>query len=204
MKSTTQRFAAAALGTIVAFGSASLVHAQKVYTDYDHNANFAQYHTFSIYRVHASDQLMEGRIRSNIEASLRDHGWQEVPQGGDVAVTAVGNVKNTQEYTTFYNDLGPGWGYGGWGGRYGWGGWGGRGWGGFGGFGGDGVATTRSELVPVGTLAVDLYDSRTHQLIFRGTATDELSTKHADKNARKGAKAVDKIFYKLPNARHAG
>lgn len=202
MKSTLQHhFATAALATAVALESASAAHAQKVYTDYDHNANFGQYHTFSIYRVHASDQLMESRLRSNIEASLRDHGWQEVPQGGDVAVTAVGSVRNQQEYTTFYNDLGPGWGYGGWGGQFGWGGWGGRGWGGF---GGDGVATTRSQIVPVGTLAIDLYDSRTHQLIFRGTASDELSTKHADKNARKGAKAVDKIFDKLPNARHAG
>lgn len=202
MKSTSQNLCAGiALAAILAFGGASAAHAQKVYTDYDHNANFGQYHTFSVYRVHASDPLMEGRIRSNIQASLREKGWQEVPQGGDVAITAVGDVKNQQEYTTFYNDLGPGWEYGGWGGRFGWGGWGGRGWGGW---GGSGVATTRGEIVPIGTLAIDMYDTRTHQLVFRGTATDELSTKHADKNARKGAKAVEKIFDKLPDSHHNG
>lgn len=190
-----QRFTSAAVAATLALGTAAVAIAASVYTDYDHNTNFGAYHTFSIYRVHSGDPLMEGRLRSDIADSLRERGYQEVPQGGDVAVTAISNVKTQQEYTTFYNDLGPGWGYGGWGGRWGWGGWGGRGWG----FN-DGIATTRAREVPVGTLAVDVYDSKTHQLVFRGTAADEFSTKDADKNDRKTAKQVDKIFDKLPKA----
>ncbi|SDF18290.1 DUF4136 domain-containing protein [Terriglobus roseus] len=168
-------------------GSLSFAVAQDVRTDYDHDANFQQYHTFSVYRVHASDGIVEKRLRSNIVASLTERGFREVPQGGDLAVTAIGGVRNRQEYTTFYNGFGPGWGYGGWGGWYGWGRW-----------GGGGPATTTVYNIPVGTLAVDVYDARTHQLIFRGTAVDDLS-KNPDKNAKKGEKAVDKIFDKMPD-----
>ncbi|GAA3764589.1 DUF4136 domain-containing protein [Terriglobus aquaticus] len=200
MKTAHQRLASAALAATLALGTAAVAAAASVYTDYNHSTDFKQYHTFSIYRLHSGDPLMESRLRSDIEASLRDRGWQEVPQGGDVAITAISNVQNAQEYTTFYDGLGPGWGYGGWGGRWGWGGWGGRGWG----WGGEGVATTRSQTVPVGTLAVDMYDTRTHQLVFRGTASDEFSTKHADTNDRKTAKEVDKIFDKLPKINRAG
>lgn len=188
-----QHLTSAALAAAIALGSAGVAAAASVYTDYNHNIDFRQYRTFSIYRVHSGDPLMEGRLRDDISASLRERGWQEVPQGGDVAITAISNVRNTQEYTTFYNGLGPGWGYGGWGGPFGWGGWG-RG----------GYATSRTYTVPVGTLAVDMYDTRTHQLVFRGTAADEFSTKHASTNARKTAKQVDKIFNKVPKITHAG
>ena len=170
----------------------SVAVAQKVSSDYDRSIDFGHYHTFSIYRVHASDSLVEGRLRDNIAQSLSQHGWQQVPQGGDVAVTAIGEVKDQQEYSTFYNDLGPGWGYGGWRGGFGWGGWG----------GGPSTATTRSFTVPIGTLAIDLYDTKTHQLVFRGTAVDQLSHK-SDKNIKKGEQAVDKIFDKLPK-KHEG
>lgn len=185
---------------ILASGTASL-HAQKITTDYDRSADFGRYHTFSIYRVHASDTLVEGRLRDNIARTLTERGYQQVPQGGDVAVTAIGNVRDQQEYSTFYNGLGGGYGYGGWGGGYGFGGWGGRrGFGGGGGFGDSGVSTTRSFTVPVGTLAIDLYDTSTHQLVFRGMAVDQLSHK-SEKNISKGEKAVDKIFNKLPKRR---
>ncbi len=174
--------------------------AQQVSTDYDHKADFSRYHTFSIYKVQASNTLVEGRLRDDITQSLQQKGWQQVPTGGDVAITAIGKVENEQQYNSFYDGLGGGYGYGGWGGRFGGGGWGGRGFGG-GGFGGGGESTTTVQNIPVGNLVVDLYDTSTHQLVFRGMASAELS-KNPDKNARKGEKAVDKIFNKLPN--HAG
>ena len=111
------------------------------------------------------------------------------PQGGDLVVTAIGNVQNEQEYNTFYDGLGGGFGYGGWRGARGWGGWG----------GGAGGSTTTVSNVPVGNLVVDVYDNNTHQLIFRGTSQSQLSSK-AEKNAAKGEKAVDKIFDKLPKS----
>ena len=46
------------------------------------------------------------------------------------------------------------------------------------------MSTTTSENVPVGTLVVDLFDTQSKKLIFRGTASDDLSDK-ADKNEKK-------------------
>lgn len=177
------------MGASLLLGIACMA-AQKVSTDYDHHVDFARYHTFSMYKIHASNTLVEGRLREDITDALQQHGWQQVPQGGDVAVTAIGSVQDEKEFTSFYDGFGQGWGYGGWRGRYGFGGW------------GDGLGagdtTTREVDIPISMLSVDLYDSNTHQLVFRGTATDQLSD-NAEKNAKKGEKAVDKIFNKLPD-----
>ncbi len=171
----------------------SIASAQKISTDYDHKADFGRYHTFSVYKVQASNTLIEGRLREDIAQTLQSKGWQQVPQGGDVAVTAIGSVRDVQQYNTFYDGIGGGgFGYGGWRGRYGGGGWGNSGF---------GDSQTTVQNVPVGNLVVDLYDSSTHQLVFRGMATDRLSSK-PEKNDSKREKAVDKIFDKLPN--HTG
>jgi hypothetical protein len=161
--------------------------AQQVTTDYDHQADFKRYHTFSIYKVQASDSLFEQRLRDDLARTLTSHGLRMVPSGGDISVTAIGSRKNQQEYNSFYEGLGGG-GFG----------WRGRGFGGFGGgFGGDGVTDTRVINVPVGTLVIDFYDGPKHQLLFRGMATDTLSS-NEDKNSKKLEKAVEKILSKYP------
>ena len=99
--------------------------------------------------------------------------------------------ENEQEYNTFYDGLGGG-GFG-WGGRGGWG-YGGRGFGG--GFGG-GDASTTVQNIPVGMLVVDLYDSKTHQIIFRGNTRETIAS-DADKNTKKLNKDIDKMFKQLP------
>lgn len=174
-------------------GSAS---AQQISTDYDHKADFQGFHTFSIYKLQASNSLVEQRLRDVLVHDLTARGLQMVPQGGDLAVTAIGSRKNQQEYNSFYEGLGGG-GYG-WGGR-GFGGFGGRFGGGFGGggFGGDGIANTQVINIPVGTLVVDVYDGSKHQLLFRGVASDTLSSKE-EKNTKKLQKSVDKIIEKFP------
>jgi hypothetical protein len=59
------------------------------------------------------------------------------------------------------------------------------------------MATTTVEKVPVGTLVVDIYDTSTQQLIWRGLAHDQLSDK-PDKDTKKLEKAVNKMFDKFP------
>jgi hypothetical protein len=175
----TRLFATAALATSLC--SLPLL-AQDVKTDYDHKADFTKYHTFSFHKVQASDPLYEGRIKDGITRYLTAKGLQLVPTGGDLAVAAVGAMQTKQEYNTFYDNLGGGFG------RRGWGGWGG-------GWGGD--ATTTETDIPVGTLVVNLFDTQTHQLVWRGTSTDELSNK-PDKDTKKLDKAIDKMFQKFP------
>jgi hypothetical protein len=159
--------------------------AQDVKTDYDHKADFHAYHTFSFHKIHASDPLFESRIHDEIASQLTARGLQMVPSGGDLNIAAIGGMSTQQEYSTFYDGLG---GFG-----FGWRGW--RGWGG--GWAGPGETTTTVTQIPVGTLVVDLYDHNTHQLVWRGTASDQLSNK-ADKNTKKLDKAIDKMFDKVP------
>lgn len=194
-----------ALPVALLLAAASAASAQSVHTDYDHHVDFSQYHSFCVDRVHASDPLYEGRLRDSLVYRLShlnmtnatgvmhtrtDRGPAPVdrPAPCDLTVRAIGSVRTQQEYTTFYNGFGPGWGYGGWGGPgfgWGWGGWGG------------GPAVTRVEQIPIGTLVVDLYDTRTHKLVFRGVATSDVSS-HADKNTRRLNISIDKMFKKFP------
>jgi hypothetical protein len=149
--------------------------AEKIETDYDHSVNFSQYHTYSWGHVHSTDPFFEKRIRDAVDHELQSKGWQLVPEGGDVTLTAVAVKKNKAEYTTFYDGLGGGWRWHGWG----------------------GMATTMVEDVPVGTLVVDIYDTATEQLIWRGVAQDQLSDK-PEKDTKKLEKAVSKMFEKFP------
>jgi hypothetical protein len=154
--------------------------AQHISTDYDHSARFEQYHAYSFGNIHASNPFFEQRIKDEINKDLGARGWHMVPSGGDVTIVAVGGMTDQKEYTTFYDRLGGGWGW-----RRGWGG------------GGFGDTMTTVSDIPIGTLVVDLYETGQHRLLFRGTASDQLSTK-SEKNTEKLDKAIDKIFDKFP------
>jgi hypothetical protein len=165
------RFLCSSLLALAILGSVAV--AQDVKTDYDHHANFSQYHTYYWEKVQTTDPLWQSRIQDAVDQELQAKGWQRVGSGADVALTAVGSAHNQREYQTFYNGMG-GW----------------R-WGGF------GETTTQVENYPVGTLVLDMYDTHNKQLIWRGAAQQSLSDK-PDKNERKLEKAVDKMLEHFP------
>ncbi len=162
---------------------AAPVFAQKISTDYSHSTNFSQYHTYCWAKVHTSNPLNEERVRRAVDQDLTAKGWQMVPSGGNVTLAAVGATHNQQEYNSFYDGMG------GFGGGFGWR----RGWGG----GGFGDTSTTVEQIPVGTLVLDMYDSGTRQLVWRGIASDTLSDK-PEKNTQKLDKAINKLLDKFP------
>ena len=63
----------------------------------------------------------------------------------------------------------------------------------YGGFGGMGTATTSVSEYPVGTLVVDMFDAKSKNLVFRGTAEDEISD-NPEKNKKRLEKASTKLF----------
>ena len=126
--------------------------AQQVKTDYDHNANFGQYKTYSWEKVQTQDPLMVDRIKDAVNRGLAAKGWTQVDSGGDVCVMAIEITQNQQTLNTFYDGFG-----------------GGRRWGGFGGFG---DATTTTETYQVGSLVVDLFDAKSKNLLWRGSSSD--------------------------------
>jgi hypothetical protein len=165
------------MGMMILF--ASTVSAQQVKTDYDRSANFGQYKTYSWEQVKTKDALDVDRVKSAVNAALAAKGWSQVGSGGDVSIIAVETTQTQQSLDTFYNGFGGGWG-----------------WRRFGG-GGFGEATTTTETYKVGTLVVDLFDTKTKQLLWRGSTSDTLSN-NSDKNIKNLDKGVEKMFKQFP------
>jgi hypothetical protein len=149
--------------------------AQQVKTDYDHSANFGQYKTYSWEQVKTQDPLMVNRIKDAVNRALTAKGWTQVASGGDVSVMAMEITKNQQTLNTFYDGFGGGWRWG----------------------GGFGNATTTTDTYQVGTLVVDLFDTKTKNLIWRGSSSDTLSN-NAEKNTKNLDKGVQKMFKDFP------
>jgi hypothetical protein len=154
----------------------TLAFSREVRVDYDHHANFERYRTYSWAKVETPNSLWDERVKEAIDKALQSKGWQQVPDGGDVSIVAVGTTNEKRTLRTFYD------GFDGWM------------WGGF------GDATTYEDTYQVGTLIVDMFDTMTKKLIWRGSASDVLSSK-PDKNVKELEKSVDKMFEHFPPGR---
>jgi len=108
-----------------------------------------------------------------VDAQLRNKGWQRVDPGRDAAVSAIGRVTEQDTLPTFYNGF-PGWQ-----------------WGGF------GEATTTVVPERVGDLTADIFQAGTKDLVWRGHATNVLSSK-PEKNEKKMEDALDHMFKHFP------
>jgi len=157
--------------------------AQDVKTDFDKNANFGAIKTFQV-KIGTSwnNQISEKRIMDEVSQTLTEKGWTVAEANPDALVLLHGATEKQKNLNTFYSGMG---GYG----RYGY-----RGWGGM---GGTGTATTTVSEYLVGTLVVDIFDAKSKSLLFRGTASDEISDK-PEKNIKKVEKASAKMFKDFP------
>jgi hypothetical protein len=153
---------------------ATAVFGQHVKTDYDRTTDFSQYKTYSWEKVQTQDPLWVERIKSAVNAEMTAKGFAEVASGGDVSVIAFEMTTTQRSLNTLYDGLGGGWRFG----------------------GGFGDATT-VDAYKVGTLVVDLFDAKTKNLMWRGSASDTLSDK-SDENIKNLNKGVQKMFDHFP------
>jgi hypothetical protein len=151
--------------------------AQHVRTDFDHQANFGQYKTYSWQEIKPGDSLWDSRIKNAVDAQLEDKGLTQAADGGDIAIVAIKTSQTQKTLQTFYDGFGGGW----------------R-WRGFGDFG---ESTTTEQDYQEGTLVIDLYDAKTKQLVWRGSTESVLSDK-AEKNEKNLEKGVAKMFKDFP------
>jgi len=155
--------------SLVAFG-------QNVSTDYDHSADFSRYTTYAwLHPPMFDDPLMRQRVEDAVNRELSEKGLRMVSDPGKATLGIVVNGATQEKHTlqTFYDGF-PGWT-----------------WNGF------GTATTYVDTYEVGTLVVDLFDTGTKRIVWRGVATQTLSEKPA-KNSKKVDKAITKLFEKYP------
>ena len=151
----------------------AMVFAQKVSVDSDPAAPFATYKTYGwVAGTPAPDPLNEQRLHASLDARLAARGLKKVSTNPDVAVSTFVTTNERQQF------IANGFGYGPWG------------------FGG-GLGGATVETYVEGTLIVDLYDTKTKKMVWRGVATATASDKPY-KNTEKMNKALDKMFEKFP------
>ena len=168
----TQRTMIAFLGMVL---FASVSFAQQVKTDYDRAADFSQLKTYSWEKVQTQDPLWIDRIKAAVNGALAAKGLTPVESGGDISIVAMEITQSHRTLNTFYDGFGGGWRWG----------------------GGFGDATTTVDTYKVGTLVVDLFETNTKKLVWRGSASDTLSDK-SEKNIKNLDKGVQKMFDHFP------
>ena len=172
-----------AFGTaLVALALAGCASTPTVHTDFDSAAQFANYRTYTwLAKPEGTSPLVQQRIVAAIDAQLAAKGWRQAADG-DVGVAAHVATQQQQTLDTVYR--GPAWGGWGWGGRWG------------GGYG-MGSATTTVRTYQVGTLVVDMFDTKTKQAIWRGSAQGTVPSS-PDKANQMVQAGIDKMFAAFP------
>ena len=90
---------------VVALGTA---FAQQVKPDFDHQANFSRYKTYSWQEIKPANSLWDARIKGAVDAQLAAKGWTQVDSGGDVAIVAIKTTQTQKSLQTFYDGMGGG------------------------------------------------------------------------------------------------
>jgi len=164
------RFAISAMLLCIA---ATVAVGQQVSVNYDHNASFAQYHTYAWGSNNANEvrnSILAQVAKQDINTAMQGKGLQMVQesQSPDLILTSNGGMKQQTSYSA----------------------WGMRGIGG-------GMGGITPEQNVEATLIVDLYDAKTQSLVWRGIGQDTLSDK-GNKNQEAVQKAITKMFKQWP------
>src|SRR5262245_28869672 len=172
-------------GILFAVLTPVLLIAQKTTYDFDKGANFATYKTYAQKDgTKVGQPLIDDLIVAAIDAQMAAKGFTKSESNPDVVVIYHVAFDKQKDISTFSSGYGGGYGpYG-----YGWGG----GWGG-------GTSTTQVRDILIGTLVVDMADTKTKQMVWRGMGTKEVDTNaKPDKRDKSISKAVEKIFKNYP------
>ena len=148
----------------------------EVNTDYAPGTDFSKYKTFTMkHGAAARDAIAVQRFELSLANALQARGLRQVPDGADLNVFdhfVIG--KDTQLNTYGYG------GYGRWGGM-------------------GGMQTTTVQQIPTGTVVVDLVDTKTNNMVWRGIAKDQLSTSATpEERQQKADQVAQKLFENYP------
>src|SRR5271169_6084071 len=151
----------------------SFAVAQQVSVNYDHNASFAQYHTYAWGSNNSNEiknSILAQVAQQDINSAMQGKGLQMVPenQNPDLILTASGGERAQTS----------------------WNAWGMRGIG-----GGMGGISPQQNIEA--TMVVSLYNPKTQELVWRGIAQDTLNN-NGNKNQEMVNKAVQKMFKQWP------
>jgi len=145
--------------------------------DYDRAANFSSYKTFAFKDVHTPDNpISMRRVQAAIATTLASRGLAKADGTPDLWVVLHTRTRRQTQVTSYSSGWGWGWR---WRGPY---------W-----------NTARVEQIPIGTLMVDLIDTKAKELVWRGSASRIVEADETAKDRdEKVQEAVNKLFDGFP------
>ncbi len=152
-----------------------------VTNDYDHTANFSQFHTFKIVKLEqqyqALSQFNQTRVINAVQAQMIAKGFtpSETP---DLLVNITSVLKNEKELVS--NSYGYGGGYR----PYAWG-------------GGNMSTTTSVQNYVAGSLIIEVANASTNKLLWEGIGNQDINSPSSDPDKTVPA-AVQKIMASFP------
>ncbi len=154
-----------------------------VTVEQDHSASSA-HRSYCWGDVHLEVAQYDGAVRAAADKALAAKGWQLVAAGGSATLFATGDVRGEPQLVSSYEKRGGNWGQGQWS---------------FHGLGTGwtpqfGEATVNALATADSHLVVDIFDTSTHTLLFRGVMVENISgTEKANtKNLQKGVASIVK------------
>ena len=150
--------------------------AQDVRSNYMPGTDFTKYHTYKWVAIEGGahpDQIMDAEIKQAVDAQLSSKGMTKTDANtADLLVGYQIAVDKEKQWT--------GYGMGG-GVRCG------------------GMASASSSTINIGTLALDMYDPATKQLVWTGNATKTIDpSNNQEKNQKNLNKAMEKLLKNYP------
>ena len=169
--------------------AATIASSQDTRYNFDRNADFSKFKTYkwvTLKNAAQLDNLLDQQIKDAVDAELAKKGLTKVEDdSANLFIGYQAAVGQEKQFTSYGTD----WGYGG--------GWYRGGW--YGPSGGMSTTTGQTSTIYVGQLALDMYDSANHSLIWRGLGSKTIDPKaKPDKQQKNLQKAVAKILKNYP------
>ena len=164
-----------ALCAMIVCITSAVAAGQQVSVNYNHSQSFSGYHTYA-WGGNNQNQIQNSILaqvaQQDIDSAMQAKGLQKVQesQNPDLIVLASGGMKQQTSWSA----------------------WGMRGIGG-------GMGGISPQQNVEATLIVDLHDTKTQSLIWRGIAQDTLSN-NGDKNQKMVQSAISKMFKQWPKS----
>ena len=163
--------------------------AQDVRYNFDQNTDFSRFKTYKWVDLKDATKvsdLVDKQIKAAVDAQLALKGFTKTEDDkADLYIGYQANIGQEKQFTSYSSD----WGYGG--------GWYRGGWYG----GGMGTTTTQgsTSTIYTGQLALDMYDSANHDLVWRGVGSKTIDPKaKPDKQQKNLNKTVAKMLKNYP------
>ncbi|MHB1698902.1 MAG: DUF4136 domain-containing protein [Acidobacteriaceae bacterium] len=174
---------------------APIAEAQAVKVNWRTKAPFSALKTYS-WVPNLQNSFYRQFVVSDVNAALARKGLTKVAASQHPDLKVVYHFTTQEVMNSSTTSDGFGWGggdFGGWGGMGGFGGWGdGMG------MGDGGMITTESVPQTMGILTVDLVETKSNQVIWRGQATEDNVSSKQSGDEKQVEKSVDKMFDKFP------